>query len=174
MQPINTDERRNTFLRFLLLFLVSVVIITTTVFFSIQVPFKQNDQLRKDMTLVEKEHEFSNKFINEMAGINAMLDTINTKASRPDLLDGAITENIKRLNIMVDADSIYNKALYKNVVITLSDLSAAKKQLRELAGKDANVGELQRQKEELSRQYQTAQTEIMYLKNQLLQQHRNK
>lgn len=175
MQPVNKKERRSAFINFLLLFLVCVAIIITTVFFSIQVPFKQNDQLRKDMTLVEKERDFSNNFMSEMAGISAMLDTINTKAQKPELLDGVVSENIKKLNVMVDGDSVYNKPMYKNVVLTLADLSAAKKQLRDLAGKDVNAGELQKQKEDVARQLEAAQNEILNLKQQIfmLQQQRS-
>jgi hypothetical protein len=174
MQPINKPERRKTFLNFLLLFAVCIIIIITTVFFSIQVPFKQNDQLRRDMSLVEKDREFSNKFMNEMSGISAMLDTINTKATKPELLDGQVSENIKKLNAMIDTDSIYNKPLYKNMVLSLADLSAAKKQLRELTGKDANIGELQKQKDDLSQQFEAAKNEILNLKQQIfmLQQQR--
>ncbi len=91
------------------------------------------------------------------------------------MLDGIVSENIKKLNVMVDADSVYNKAMYKNVVLTLADLSAAKKQLRELAGKDVNAGELQKQKEDVGRQLEAAQNEILNLKQQIfmLQQQRS-
>lgn len=168
MQPTNTTERRKAFINFLLLFLVCILIIVTTVFFSIQVPFKQNEQLRTDMSMVVKEREFSNHFMNETSNISAMLDTINTKAQKPELLDGIISESIRKLNIMVDGDSVYNKPLYKNIVLTLADLSAAKKQLREQTGKDANAGELKKQNDDLSRRLDEAQNTILSLRQEII------
>ena len=42
-----------------LVFLLCITIITTTIFFSIQVPFKQNDRLLREMRSFTKEKEFS-------------------------------------------------------------------------------------------------------------------
>ena len=167
MQPINKAERKKTFINFLLLFVLCTAIITTTIFFSIDVPFKQNDRLITEMRSYVKEREFSTTFMTEMSAIAGMLDTVNTKASKPDLLDGRITESIKRLNLKIDADSASDKSLYRGVVFILSDLQTAKKQLREITGKDVNAEELRKQIDALNNSLDAAKIENLNLKQQI-------
>ena len=150
MQPINKDDRRKAFINFLLLFILSTGIIIAIVFFSIQVPFKQNDQLSKQVSSFQQERDFSQNFFIQVSATNSMLDSINTKSLRPDLLDGDITESIKKLNTLVNTDSVGNKNIYANVVQLLADLQSSKKQLRERAGKDDNINELKKTIDDLS------------------------
>ncbi len=172
MQPKNKVIRKKTFTNFLLLFLLCIIIITTTIFFSFQAPLKQNDQLLKETRSYVKDKEFSRVFMSEMSNIAGMLDTINTKSSKPDLLDGNITEGIKKLNAKIDEDSTTDKSFYSSMVFLLSDIQSAKKQLRENTGKDLNAGELQQQIESLKSTLESSKIENLNLKQQvfLLQQ----
>ncbi len=174
MEPLNKTDRKKTFTNFLLLFLLCIAIITTTIFFSTQIPFKQNDRLIKEMRAFVKEREFSTGFMTEMSEIAGMLDTINTKASKPDLLDGRITESIKKLNLKIDADSASDKTLYRSVVFTLSDIQTAKKQLREITGKDLNADDLRKQIESLNNNLDAAKIENLNLKQQIFMLQQNK
>ena len=174
MQPINKNERKKAFINFLLLFLLCIVIITVTIFFSIQVPFKQNDQLLREMRSVTKDREFSTTFMTEMSAIAGMLDTINSKTLKPDLLDGQITESIKKLNLKIDAESTNDKTFYTSIVFILSDIQSAKKQLREITGKDTDADQLRKQIDALNSNLDAARIENLNLKQQifLLQQRR--
>lgn len=174
MDPLNKAERKKAFTNFFLLFILCLVIITTTIFFSLQVPFKQNDRLLKEMRSYTKEREFATDFMTQMSEIAGMLDTINTKATKPDLLDGRITENIKKLNLKIDADSTNDKTLYRSVVFVLSDIQTAKKQLRDITSKDLDADGLRKQIETLNGSLDAAKIENLNLKQQifLLQQNR--
>lgn len=166
MQPLNRENRRKAFVTFLLLFLLTTGIIVALVFFSIQVPFKQNELLSRQMAEAQKEKEFSQNFFISMSEVNGMLDTINTKSTRPDLLDGDITEGIKKLNVKANSDSTTNKNIYSNVVQILADLQSSKKQLRQAAGNNENVEELKRTINDLS----TKLNQSLYREANLTQQ----
>ncbi|MEO6252683.1 MAG: type VI secretion system TssO [Ferruginibacter sp.] len=172
MQPKNKIIRKKTFTNFLLLFLLCIAIITTTIFFSFQAPLKQNNQLIKDMRTYTKDKEFSSAFMSDMSNIAGMLDTINTKATKPDLLDGTITESIKKLNAKIDQESTSDKAFYSSMVFLLSDIQSAKKQLRENTGKDVNADQLKQELESLKSTLDATKIENLNLKQQvfLLQQ----
>ena len=163
MQPINKDERRKAFWNFLLLFVICIIIITTTIFFSTRVPFKQNEQLVKEMSGAAKEREFSDKFMNKMSDISAMLDTINTKETKPDYLDGLIKEKIVSLGSMVNADSGSNKINYNNAVLTLEELRDSKKQLRDLTGQSLGKEDLKTENKELLVKLHSAKSKIIAL-----------
>ncbi len=168
MQPLNKAERSKAFLNFILLFLLCIAIIVTTVFFSVQVPFRQNDQLRTEMGTVTTDRQFANNFSAELAVITAMLDSINTKSLKPELLDANISERLKKLNVMADNDAVTNKPMYQNIVLNLADLQSAKKQLRDFTGKDANMDDLRKQLDDMTRKFEGKENEILFLRQQIL------
>jgi hypothetical protein len=167
MQATNKAERVKAFWNFLLLFIVCIGIIITTVFFSVQVPFRQNEQYREQMKALEKEREFSQQFMSQMLGITGMLDSINTKALKPDLLDGQITGDLRNLKIMTDADSSGSKVLYNAVIQTLYDLQASKKQLRDLTGKENNLSDMRMQLTECQTRLNIKESEVLSLRAML-------
>ena len=119
-----------------------------------------------------KDKEFSRAFMSEMSAIAGMLDTINTKPGKTDLLDGKITEGIKKLNAKIDDESTSDKEFYSGMVFLLSDIQSAKKQLRDITGKDMDADALRQQLESLNSTLDAAKIENLNLKQQvfLLQQ----
>ena len=123
MQPLNKNERRRAFLNFLLLFIISIILILTTIFVSIQVPFKENQQLQKDMRVVTNEHEFSTNYRNQMSVIQFDLDSITRTTGETTQLEANIKTNIANLYALVKQnDSMYNSQLYQNMTDVLSRL----------------------------------------------------
>jgi hypothetical protein len=151
MQPKNIAERKRTFLNFLLLFFVSTVIIVLLAFSSTRVPLKQNSILQKQVEVADHEREFSKNFMNQMTGVMALLDTINT-IPNADLLDGQIATGISKLSVMVDMDSVYNKDFYRSIAQTLGDLQRAKKQLRKDTEAGTDINQLKKENENLNNQ----------------------
>ena len=110
--------------------------------------------------------------MSEMSNIAGMLDTINTKAGKPELLDGNITEGIKKLNAKIAEESVNDKEFYNSMVFLLSDIQSAKKQLRDNTGKDLNADGLRQELASLRSSLDAAKIENLNLKQQvfLLQQ----
>jgi Tfp pilus assembly protein PilO len=171
MEPLNQAERRKAFTNFLIFFIVTVVIIVAAVFFSIQVPFRQNDQLRDQMNVVEKERDFSETFANKMGETINLLDSINKKeVQSPELVDNKIQLNITALNEMIEKDPVAQKTIYKYIVNTFDELRRAKKDLRDVSGKDANLSNLQKENAELRNNYQQALDRYAQLQQLYFQQ----
>ncbi len=105
--------------------------------------------------------------MSEMSAIAGMLDTINTKPGKTDLLDGKITEGIKKLNARIDDESTSDKEFYSSMVFLLSDIQSAKKQLRDITGKDMNADALRQQLESLNSTLDAAKIENLNLKQQV-------
>ena len=161
MSPHNQAERSHAFRNFLLFFILTVALIIAAVFFSIQVPLKHNEQLREQLTLVENERTFSSTFVNKMSETMNLLDSImlNEVQGKAELIDGKITENLQKMNAMIN-DSLSGKSLYRNVVLNFADLQRAKKQLRDASGKDANFGNLQKENADLRIRVQQANSDL--------------
>lgn len=161
MAPHNENERNRALRNFLLFFILTIALIIAAVFFSVEVPLKQNEQLREQMALVENERIFSASFVNKMAETMNLLDSVmlNEVQGKAELIDGSITANLQKMNSMIN-DFISAKSLYQNTVLNLADLQRAKKQLREASGKDANFGNLQKDNADLRIRLQQANSDL--------------
>ena len=139
MKPLNSEERKKAFTSFLLFFIITIAITVGAVYFGMQVPFAQNERLKDQVSKFQRENAFADAFSQKMGETKGMLDSVNKNGVQATIVDGQITENIKRLNAMVDADSSANKALYHSMVQSFVDLQIAKTGLREASSKDANL-----------------------------------
>ena len=151
MQPKNKSERAKAFVNFLLLFVLSIAIILTMVFFSIQVPVKEADDLRGKIHNIEKERASGAEFLTRMSEIVSKLDSINN-SQRPEFMDIEIKESLSNLKAKVDADSVYDKVLYGEVVKVLWTVQESKKKLREQISQNNNFNNLQKDNENLKSQ----------------------
>lgn len=148
MKPLNQPERKKAFLNFLLFFIITVVVVVTVVFFSIQVPFKQNDQLTREIAKVEDERAFLTKFKTKIEETVSMIDSAS-RITNPILVDDKINANLTQLLGMLHDDSIPVKNLYESMVTNLSDLQGAKMLLRKSSDKDAMVLDYKQQLSDL-------------------------
>jgi uncharacterized protein YjbI with pentapeptide repeats len=157
MEPLNQVERRKSLTNFLLFFCLTVAIIVATVFFSMEVPFKHNQQMREQMTIVEKERDFAERFSAKMGETMNLLDSVNkNEVQSPEIIDNKIKTNVGVMSEMIENDSISQKSLYKFIVNTFAELRLAKKDLRDVSGKDANLTDLQKENAQLRNSYQQA------------------
>ena len=167
MEPKNKTERKKTFYSFLLLFFVSTAIIVLLAFSSTRVPVKVNSLLQKQVEVSDHEREFSINFLSQMTSIVSLLDTINS--TNADLIDGQISMGIQKLTILIDMDSVQNKELYRSVVLNVSDLQRAKKQLRKSTEGDTDVNGLKRDNEMLENKLEECKNKNDLLNLQLIQ-----
>ena len=166
MQPLNKKERTKAFWKFLLLLIVSIGLITATIFSSSNIPFRQNEQLINQQRIDEKDRSFSDYFINEMLLISADLDTVNNTPN-PFLIENRIKTKISLLNTTVERDSVNHKQLYQKIVYILSVLYDAKKSLRDLSANNSSNAALQSKNEKLDEQLQKANAMIVDLNKQI-------
>lgn len=170
MEPKNKTERKKTFYSFLLLFFLSTAIIVLLAFSSTRVPVKVNSLLQKQVEVSDHEREFSINFLSQMTGIVSLLDTINaTTSSNADLIDGQISMGVQKLTILIDMDSVQNKELYRSVVLNLSDLQRAKKQLRKSTEGSSDINSLKRDNENLENKLEDCKNKNDQLQIQLIQ-----
>lgn len=172
MRPINTQERRKSFQRFLLFFVITVAIMATTLFFGIRIPYAENDKLREQLTQMENENRFRDNFSLGMAETTGLLDTVNLDAAKSGLIDGRITQKLQDLDAMVNKQELTSKTIYTQVIKLLGDAQSDKKSLRLAGNKDSVVALYNSQVQELKNQISKWQESYNQLRmqNDLLRQ----
>jgi len=150
MPPTNQDARRRSFFYFLLFFVITIGVITTTILFSFQVPFKENQKLRKEMDRAENEKAFMQSFEIKLEETMNLLDSVNLSADNAYLMDSKISRNIDAMLTMSANDSLSFKGMVNIIIDNLKNLQVAKKQLRdvnnsavELEKKDRKIEQLE-------------------------------
>lgn len=157
MEPKNTSERSKALRNFLIFFIITIALIAAAVFFSIQVPFKENEQLTKQMEVVNNERAFSEKFESNINDVMRLFDTLNIKGANIDLIDGKISEKLQSLTAMIDSDSSFAsdpsagtiKELYTTMVTNMSNFRNAKKEVREATSNETTLGDYKQQVQSL-------------------------
>ncbi len=139
MKPLNAADRKSAFLYFLLFFAITVGLVVTAVFFGMQVPFKQNQQLQQKINTLQNEVVFADNFSSKMATTASVLDTVNKAGVQAELLDQNITDGLKSLSSMVNSDTAIDKKFYSSVIDNLRELQFAKKQLRDASSTNQDL-----------------------------------
>lgn len=169
MKPKNSPERRNAFTRFILFYLVTTLIIIAAIFFGLQVPFKQNQQLQSQLDVMHKERDFDREFFKLMSETKKLLDTIDRAGTGTDLVEGRITQNIQKMDAMLSQDSVSKKRMYGLVVQTFTDATNDKKTIRAASNKDAAVAAWNKKYNDLLQNRDDWMKEYERLKNQIMQ-----
>jgi Type VI secretion system, TssO len=129
MKPLNQAERRNAFLGFLILLLITVGVVITAVFFGIEVPFRDNEQLRKTLFIMQQEKQLSDSFSVAMQGAMYELENFDLKKSSASAyrVDVKIDKMRRLLKDLPDTNTFYI-----SVVRNLEQLNEAKKKIGSL------------------------------------------
>src|SRR5687767_5932672 len=98
MKPLNRAERSNAFLNFLLLFFITIGVLLTTVFFSIEVPCRHNEQLQKKVEDLKYEKKRSDAFAGAM---RAALDELK----KFDVEGGSVEATKRSVQMKIDGMS---------------------------------------------------------------------
>ncbi len=149
MKPINAQERRKTFQRFLLFFILTMAVIMATIFFGIRIPYKENSKLQEQLAMAEKENQFRNDFARSMAETQSLLDTVNLDAAKSGLIDGRITQKIQEMDALLNKNEVGSKNLYSQIIKSMNNTQSDKKGLRAAGNKDSVVAMYNAQIQEL-------------------------
>ncbi|WP_103070937.1 type VI secretion system TssO [Aquimarina sediminis] len=147
MKPKNSKERRNSILKFSLLFIFTVTLIVVTFFFDFdRVPLKENSVLRERSKAIETEMQFQEKFSTEMTAIRSLLDSLDTPGQNIQYINALINSKIVDLQKSIpEEDSTYRYNMYNSIVKSFVDLQGLKTKLKDFEDVDAQLDEYEQE-----------------------------
>jgi uncharacterized coiled-coil protein SlyX len=162
MQPLNQADRKKAFTNFMIFFVVTIALILITGFYSVQVPFKDNERLREINEIAENEKAFADKFQAKLAEALQALEAVNQEnfAEQAESYDSRIQETISQMSTMIGNDSISNKNFYRSVLSALTASRLAKKELREIKSRNADAGEWKDKFDRLNQDFKDYQNQV--------------
>lgn len=153
MTPLNHAERKKAFLNFLIFFTITVTIIITVVFFSIQVPFDDNKRLRDQIAEFQEQRETSRTFQLEVTETSNLLKTLDSKDVQHAAVDAQIEARLTTLNNLIRSVPDSQNIKYLSVLIeNLTALKNAKMDLSNLKGNEMDEARLKLEISDLKKQ----------------------
>jgi hypothetical protein len=133
----------------------------STIFYGMQVPTKQNEQLKAQVNDFQKQQTFLKVFAAKLSQTKKMLDKINMPGV------GAGTEVVIASNIdslrLLGLDTVAHGKLFGDVAESLSSLDQALKQLRDNGSSSDQVAKLQQQLNDARRDLAQCQANVALL-----------
>ena len=134
MEVLNKRQRNNAYLFFVLFFLITVAILITAVFFNAYFPFKENSLLKAENARMKKEMEIQNKFSFQLEKVKAAVDSIGMPKQNDFFNEKLALSTLADMYKQLPKDTLKNKNMYNNTIMTYKDLIDAKKQVKQHSG----------------------------------------
>jgi hypothetical protein len=132
MKPLNREERNRAFYRFLLFFLITVGLIVTVVFFSIDIPIREGRQIRKQMFAMQNERAVTDSFNTAMKEAVKELEKFNLKAESPTAIRQRVEFRANEMDQLLKSIPNGENSVYALMIRNIRDLSEAKAKLSSL------------------------------------------
>ncbi|SHL70547.1 hypothetical protein SAMN05444266_104471 [Chitinophaga jiangningensis] len=130
MKPLNQIARKKSLLLFILLYLLSVGLLFTSVFYHYQVPKLENRVLRDELLYQESQQVLRDSFMTRLATVKQELIAVNEPGNNAIYTDQIIAATLAGMRNMIPASNP-NFSFYDDVVQCCLQLQQCKQQLRE-------------------------------------------
>jgi phosphoenolpyruvate carboxylase len=132
MDPLNKRERTETFLKFLGVFILGIIIVLIPFYFIIRLPERENKLMNEKFRNLEEQLKFQKKyFAVRMDSVKNMLDDFDSQGIDIDKLNADIGFVLSDMEKSIVADTSWKAGLYKNIIQTYLDLQKAKNSILE-------------------------------------------
>lgn len=145
MEILNKKERTSSFLLFLLMFVITVGILFTAFFFSYKLPWKENDVLRAENQKIRYEFLYQKKFMAELQGVDKLIDSLENTNEGYFFLEQSINADLIDIKSEVPKDSLDDKSMYDNLILTYKKLMDAKRDLKQVENAKNEIDDLNEQ-----------------------------
>lgn len=162
MKPKNLKERRNSFLKFLLLFLITTATVVTAVFFTFKIPVKENTMLKERAKVFSKEMKFQNSFFNSMKKVKGLIDSLDVPGQNVSYLNSLISKDLVELQKSIPRkDSTFKYDMYSNVVKLYVDIQDMKGKLRDLKDAESTIEQYKEELEKTQQDFKQLERDLL-------------
>ncbi len=132
MEVLNKKERSSSFLLFLLMFVICFGILLVAIFFSYQLPWKENTVLREENKRLQYEYAYQKRFIDDLEKIDKQIDSLDGSKGDFIFLDKSISSDLVAVRSRIPKDSIDDRKMYENMILTYKKLLDSKRSLKQV------------------------------------------
>ena len=150
---LNQKERNQAFLKFLFFFLLSTTLVVATVYFDVNIPTKDNEILREQVSRYKNQEMAQEKFAKSMDDTKQMIDSLSKPGANAVYLNQDIAGRIRQLADLQYKDSSMFSRLNKNVIDVFLRYQIA-------VNSGIQMGDLPQQLAEFKAKYEQSQRDL--------------
>lgn len=160
MEVLNKTQRRSAYWFFVFFFLITVAVLITAVFFNAYFPFKENSLLKAENAKMKKEMETQEKFSFQLEKVKLAVDSIGVPGQNDFFNEKLGLSILADMYKQLPKDTLKNKNMYNNTIMTYKDLIDAKKQVKQLSVNQALMDSLSTINKTLKQEYDKMKTDL--------------
>jgi hypothetical protein len=162
-QVLNSKERNEGLLKFLLFFLITIILVVLAIFFDFRLPLKENRTLRDKVGLQFQQESDQQKFVSRMNEAIGLLDSIdnNMGKSGSELFNTQLKSKTNyEMDPLKESSSNTYTSMNKAIIDMLNRLYKKNEDLQNLSGANAKIIDLQKQIGDCNQLLRDAQAEL--------------
>lgn len=160
LQVLNAKDRNRAFLKFLLFFVITLVLVVCAIFFDFRLPIRENKMLQDEVDqqrVVELNQE---KFVAAMEDASVLLDSLDHAGAYGAQINLQLNQKLIDLNgLQQKGNSLYGR-MDGLIVDKFLALQQAKTRLQNLADKENKLSSMEADLNETKAQLLQAQSDL--------------
>ena len=132
MEPQNKKERSILFRRFLLVFIVGILLVMIPFYFIIKLPERENSQTSEELFKLQQQVDLQKDFAVRIDTLHHLFDGYDSKNVDIDKLKADIGSILSEMEKSIPADTSWMNRMDNDIILTFLDLKKAKDSLKEL------------------------------------------
>jgi hypothetical protein len=130
-QVLNSQERNQAFLKFLLFFLITVVLVIAAIFFNFRLPVRENKMLQSEVDVQRTQDVNQQKFVGSMQDAVLLLDSLDKKGVNFEQINLQLNSKMQELAVLQQKDNTIYGKMDKMIIDKLTELQQAKRSLQD-------------------------------------------
>lgn len=164
-KPINSAERNSAFWKFLLFFILAVLMVTTAVYFDFKLPYKENELLKEKSEQIRLQAMAQEKFTSNMIQAKALIDSMDKTGVNVKYISDQVTDKLRELTNMHITDSSLQGRMNKVIIDVYLDYNKIKSSMTNLTDAQSQIAELSSKNSEITRERDQLRRDLdLYMK----------
>src|SRR5882757_10755206 len=159
-QVLNSKERNEAFLKFLLFFVVTLILVILAIYFNFRLPVRENKMLQDEIETQRQQDMNQTKFVAKMQEAVILLDSLGKGGPGTEQINLQLNGKLAELSgLQLKDNNIYGK-MDKAIVEKFSDLQSLKRRLQTLQEKEDQISRMEAELNNTKTQLIQAQSDL--------------
>lgn len=142
-QVLNSKERSEAFLKFLVFFVVTLILVILAIYFNFRLPIRENKMLQDEIETQRQQDMNQSKFVTKMQEAVILLDSLGKGGPNADQINLQLNGKLAEMAGLQQKDNNLYGKMDKAIVEKFSDLQLWKRNLLSLQEKADKISTLE-------------------------------
>ena len=142
LQILNSKERNQAFLKFLLFFVITVLLVVFAIFFDFKMPLRENKMLYSEIATTREQESAQETFLGNLEEAVMLLDSLDDPETNFAQVNIRLSNTLNNMADMETDFSTANKKINKILVHQLGELQKNTEKIRNLKAIEQSLPQL--------------------------------